>query len=66
MTVIVNGVDWEIPDGTTIAALLRARGARERGSAVAVDGTVVPRGEWEHVVLGPGQSVELVHAVQGG
>jgi sulfur carrier protein len=34
--------------------------------AVAVDGEVVPRGEWDAVELREGQRVEIVQAVQGG
>jgi sulfur carrier protein len=64
--VTVNGERRDVEEGTTVAGLMRAAGARERGSAVAVDGVVVPRGEWEHRVLAAGQTVELVHAVQGG
>jgi len=66
MTITVNGEACELADGTTVAVLLRVRGAREQGSAVAVDGEVVPRGDWSRVVLHHGQTVELVHAVQGG
>jgi sulfur carrier protein len=66
MTITVNGESCELPSGTTVGELMRARGARERGSAVAVDGDVVPRGDWDRHVLTDGQDVELVHAVQGG
>jgi sulfur carrier protein len=41
-------------------------GAPERGSAVAVDGAVVPRGQWPSYRLQDGASVEIVQAVQGG
>ena len=37
-----------------------------RGVAVALDGEVVPRGEWEATVLREGQSVEVLAAIQGG
>ena len=66
MRVTVNGEACDVADGTTVSELLRLRGARERGSAVAVDGDVVPRGEWGRCELVDGASVELVHAVQGG
>lgn len=66
MHVTVNGERCDVDPGTTVAELMRTHGARERGSAVAVDGAVVPRGEWERRVLTDGQTVELVHAVQGG
>ncbi len=62
----VNGVPRELPDGTTVADLLEAVGAGARGNAVAVDSSVVPRGEWPGRVLRDGQRVELVQAVQGG
>ncbi len=34
--------------------------------AVAVDGEVVPRGEWDLVRLTDGARVEVLQAVQGG
>ena len=37
-----------------------------RGVAVAVDGEVVPRGEWRRTRLREGQQVEVLRAVQGG
>lgn len=36
------------------------------GVAVAVDGTVIPRGGWGAHELEPGQTVDIVTAVQGG
>ena len=45
-----------------------AAGAPEdrRGVAVALDGEVVPRGEWERTALRDGQAVEVLAAIQGG
>jgi thiazole synthase len=37
-----------------------------RGVAVAVDGDVVPRSEWDATTLAGGQSVEVLAAIQGG
>jgi sulfur carrier protein len=37
-----------------------------RGVAVAVDGEVVPRGQWTATGLSDGQRVEVLQAVQGG
>ena len=37
-----------------------------RGVAVALDGEVVPRGEWASTELREGQELEVLHAVQGG
>ena len=65
MTVTVNGETQQLPDGMTAAELVRSLRA-ERGSAIAVDGVVVPRHEWVDFVLRHGQHVEIVTAVQGG
>jgi sulfur carrier protein len=40
--------------------------AEARGVAVAVDGEVVPRGQWDGFALRDGQHVEVLQAVQGG
>ena len=37
-----------------------------RGVAVAVNGEVVPRSEWEGFALSDGMRVEVLRAVQGG
>jgi sulfur carrier protein len=64
--VTLNGERRELPDGATVAAALEAVDAPPEGVAVAVDGEVVPRGEWSATPLDEGQQVEVLHAVQGG
>jgi sulfur carrier protein len=64
--VTVNGNVRDLPEAHTVADLLDVLGAPGRGSAVAVDGVVVPRGEWPRRQLRDGEQVELVTAVQGG
>jgi sulfur carrier protein len=66
MTVDVNGSPRNMPPGTTLDALIAAVAGSLRGSAAAVDGEVVPRGEWAHFPLADGQQVEIITAVQGG
>jgi sulfur carrier protein len=67
-TVTLNGERRELPEPATIDAAVREAGVAGdgRGVAVAVDGEVVPRGEWERTELREGQQVEVLHAVQGG
>ena len=68
-SVVLNGERRALPEGATVADAVRASGAPEaggRGVAVAVDGEVVPRGEWEAVPLSEGRRVEVLQAVQGG
>ena len=68
MNVTLNGERAELHSGATIADAVARAGVEGpgRGVAVAVDGEVVPRGEWEDRPLSEGESVEVVHAVQGG
>jgi sulfur carrier protein len=49
-----------------VDAAVEVTGAPNRGVAVAVDGEVVPRGEWASTTLSEGQKVEVLQAVQGG
>jgi thiazole synthase len=62
----VNGEYRELPDGATVQSVVDELGVSGRGSAVAVDGQVIPRGEWADTELRDGQEVEVLHAVQGG
>lgn len=66
MEVQVNG-DWRaFPDGTTVAGLLAALGTEPRGVAVAMNGEVVRRGDWDDVVVPADAQLEILTAVQGG
>jgi sulfur carrier protein len=68
MNVLLNGESCELRDGATASDAVEASGAppEGRGVAVAVDGEVVPRGEWSATRLSDGQRVEVLQAVQGG
>ena len=68
MRIELNGTSQELPDDATLEAAVRASGAVEgaRGVAVALDGEVVPRGEWATTPLREGQAVEVLAAIQGG
>ncbi|MEU7793582.1 sulfur carrier protein ThiS [Micromonospora tulbaghiae] len=66
MELIVNGTGRTLPDGLTVAEVVRTVTDRERGLAVAVNGEVVPRGGWSASVLRDGDRVEVLSATQGG
>ena len=68
MTIWLNGEPRELPAGIKLADAVAATGTppERHGIAVAVDGEVVPRGEWDATALADGQRVEVVQAVQGG
>jgi len=66
--VLLNGDERQLPEGATVADAVRVTGAagEGRGVAVALEGEVVPRGQWEDTTLANGCRVEVLHAVQGG
>jgi thiazole synthase len=68
MRIELNGKPLELAEGATLDAVVRESGVdgETRGVAVALDGEVVPRGEWEATPLRQGQSVEVLAAIQGG
>jgi sulfur carrier protein len=69
MIVLVNEKAVEVDGQTTIAGLLESLGFPERGIAVALDLSVLPRSSWATRVSElPGEPVRLdvLTAVQGG
>lgn len=66
MQVQVNGNPRELPDGSTVAALLEAIGAPKAGIAVEVNQQIVRRGDHPSHVLAAGDRVEIVGLVGGG
>jgi sulfur carrier protein len=61
----LNGRPHDIGTGTTVADLVAALARDASGCAVAVNGVVVPRGDWQRAVAA-GDHVEVLTAVQGG
>ena len=63
----VNGIGKTV-DATTIADILREEGVDDNAPflAVALNGAVVPRGEWDRAKLAACDSVEIVKPVSGG
>jgi sulfur carrier protein len=65
MIVLVNEQQVEVDEQTTVAGLLESMGFPDRGIAVAVDWSVLPRSGWA-TKLFDGARIEVVTAVQGG
>jgi sulfur carrier protein len=63
----VNGKDEPL-SAPNLAALIaeRAVSPSGRGIAVARNGALVPRVDWPHTQLKPGDAIEIVLAKQGG
>ncbi len=66
MNVSINGEQQTLDDGAAVRAAIELLGARDRGTAVALNGEVVPRSGWETTALTEGDRVEVLVAVQGG
>ncbi|MGF2945525.1 sulfur carrier protein ThiS [Mycobacterium sp. Lab-001] len=65
MIVVVNEREVEIGQYTTVAGLLEYLGLPDRGVAVALESSVLPRSDWA-TALFDGARIEIVTAVQGG
>jgi sulfur carrier protein len=63
----VNGENEPLAFATLDALLAeKSVDTMQRGIAVALNGSVVPRAAWPDTALKPGDSIEIVRARQGG
>jgi sulfur carrier protein len=62
----INGEQRELGGGARVPDALDELGAPATGVAVAVDGEVVPRAQWESFALAEHARVEVLTAMQGG
>jgi sulfur carrier protein len=68
VNVLLNGRVAELADDATVrdAVVAAGAGADERGIAVALDGTVVPRSAWDRTTLHEDAQLEVLRATAGG
>jgi sulfur carrier protein len=66
VTVTLNGEAREVPEGTTVLALLEGAGVDRRRCAVEVNLEVVPKARHGERRLASGDRVEVVTMVGGG
>ena len=66
MTIRVNGDAQQVADGVTLEALLERLGVRRDGTAVALNGDVVPRAHHGATGLQEGDRLEIIVAAAGG
>lgn len=65
MTITLNGSSHEIPEGTTVAGLLRSRGLSADKVAVELNRRLLKSEKYD-TELKPGDDVEIVTFVGGG
>ena len=66
MQVFINDKAFECPEGATLRQALEANGVETIHVAVALENTVIPRGEWDTTPLKDGNKNIIKKAVQGG
>ena len=66
LEITVNGEAVQLPAGSTIAALVAARGLRPEQVAVEVNREIVPRASHAEHPLASGDRIEIVTMVGGG
>lgn len=66
MQIEVNGELKDFPNPTTLKSLVEIMLSDTKGTAVAVNNSVVPKAEWETMQLSENDKVLLIKATQGG
>ncbi len=66
MEIFVNGKAKNVPDGVNAVCLVELLELTGRRIAMELNLEIVPRSEFENVVLRSGDRVEIVHAIGGG
>lgn len=66
MRATINGRERELPDETTVGALLELLGFARIGIAVASNDRVVRRAEYDAHRVADGDRLEIIEAVAGG
>jgi len=67
MKVKVNGLICELENGSALAALMKQLSLEQKsGIAIAVNEKVIPKKQWQELVLSENDQVIIIEAAQGG
>ncbi len=66
VVIYVNGEERSVSTQATVEQVVGEVTALSSGVAAAVNGVVVPRGQWRARLVRDGDRIEIVTAVQGG
>ncbi len=67
MTVKINHETVSLPEGlTTLGETLRWKGVPDGGTAVALNGRLVPRSRWDATALDQNDDIVVISAAFGG
>ncbi len=62
----INGTTIEVGREMTLKDLLESKGYKISRVAVELNGDIVPRSRYDHVIVSDGDSLEIVSIVGGG
>ncbi len=68
MNIKINGESVQIAEKMSLEefVIMRLNKNEPRGIAVAVNDMIVPKSKWNETAVNENDSIEIVHAVQGG
>ena len=66
MKITLNGESVEIQDGTTLTQLLTNRKIKPELVTVEYNGTIVPKENYDKLVIANGDTVEFLYYMGGG
>ncbi len=68
MNIKINGESVQIAEKMSLEefVIMRLNKKEPRGIAVAVNDMIVPKSKWNETAVNENDSIEIVHAVQGG
>jgi len=65
-SVFVNGESVELSEPLTAGELLVMFAIQRKGVAIALNGGILPRSEWDQQLIAEGDRIEIVTAAAGG
>ncbi len=66
MEVQINGTRQDVSSESNVSSLLYHLSISTQGIAVAINGTVIPRGSWDSHSLQSEDKITIIKATQGG
>jgi thiamine biosynthesis protein ThiS len=66
LTIVINGNQTEIEEGSGISDLISSLGLDTERVAVELNKKIVRRADWASTMISEGDKVEIVHFVGGG
>lgn len=67
MKILLNNIHTEITNGISVSELLGVQQIQaERGVAIAINNTVIPKATWSEYILKENDKITVIRATQGG